>query len=49
MLLYFAAKPFTLFEQGDPKFDADKTRTHGKIFVLDSEGVNQDGIINIEQ
>ena len=38
----------TLFEQHDPKFDADKTLTHGKIFILDSEDVNSDGIINIE-
>jgi hypothetical protein len=38
----------TLFEQTDPKFDADKTRTHGKIFVLDSEDTNHDGVINIE-
>ncbi|MDR1927790.1 MAG: adenine-specific methyltransferase EcoRI family protein [Oscillospiraceae bacterium] len=38
----------TLFEQNDPKFDADKTRTHGKIFILDSEDMNRDGVINIE-
>jgi hypothetical protein len=38
----------TLFEQSDPKFDMDKTRTHGKIFVLNSSDINQDGAINIE-
>jgi hypothetical protein len=38
----------TLFEQSDPKFDADKTRTHGKIFMLESEDINRDGVINIE-
>ncbi|MDR1933244.1 MAG: adenine-specific methyltransferase EcoRI family protein, partial [Spirochaetales bacterium] len=38
----------TLFEQNDPKFDADKTRTHGKIFVLESGDINRDGTINIE-
>ncbi|MDL2235628.1 adenine-specific methyltransferase EcoRI family protein [Christensenellaceae bacterium OttesenSCG-928-L17] len=38
----------TLFEQDDPKFDADKTRSHGKIFILDSEDKNHDGIINID-
>ncbi|MDR3298629.1 MAG: adenine-specific methyltransferase EcoRI family protein [Candidatus Accumulibacter sp.] len=38
----------TLFEQNDPKFDMDKTRTHGKIYVLDSADINRDGVINIE-
>ena len=38
----------TLFETENPKFDKDKTLTHGKIFVLDSVDVNRDGIINIE-
>ncbi|MDR3271428.1 MAG: adenine-specific methyltransferase EcoRI family protein [Peptococcaceae bacterium] len=38
----------SLFEQNDPKFDLDKTRTRGKIFVLDGDDVNRDGIINIE-
>lgn len=38
----------TLFEQNDPKFDKNKTLTHGKIFVLDSEDINRDGKINIE-
>lgn len=38
----------TLFEQDDPKFNPSKTRSHGKIFILDSEDKNHDGIINIE-
>ena len=38
----------TLFEQNDPKFDKDKTLTHGKIFVLDNQDINRDGKINIE-
>ncbi|MDR1439455.1 MAG: adenine-specific methyltransferase EcoRI family protein [Clostridiales bacterium] len=38
----------TLFEQGDHKFDAGKTRTHGKIFVLERDDINRDGVINIE-
>lgn len=38
----------TLFEQDNPKFDPDKTHSHGKIFVLDSEDKNHDGIINID-
>lgn len=38
----------TLFEQDDPKFDADKTRTHGKIFILDSGDKNHDGVVNID-
>ena len=38
----------TLFEMNDPKFDADKTKTSGKIFILDSEDINDDGRINID-
>ena len=37
----------TLFETGQPYFDADKSKTHGKIFVL-TEDVSGDGRINIE-
>jgi len=36
----------TLFETESPYYDADKSRTHGKIFVLD-EDVNGDGRFNI--
>lgn len=38
----------SLFEEEDPKFDPKKTKTHGKIFILDREDTNQDGVINIE-
>ncbi len=37
----------TLFETENPQFDADKTRTHGKIFVL-AHDTNQNGVIDIE-
>ena len=36
----------TLFETESPYYDADKSRTHGKIFVLD-EDINGDGRFNI--
>ena len=36
----------TLFETESPYYDADKSRTHGKIFVLD-EDINNDGKFNI--
>lgn len=38
----------SLFEQTAPQFDADKTRTHGKIFILENSDINSDGIINID-
>ena len=38
----------SLFEMNDPKYDERKTRTNGKIFVLDSKDMNKDGIINID-
>lgn len=37
----------TLFETKSPLFDADKSKTHGRIFILD-EDVNGDGRFNIE-
>ena len=37
----------SLFEQNDPKFNPDKTRTHGKIFVLDRDN-SGDGRINYD-
>lgn len=37
----------TLFESESPKFDESKTKTHGKIFVLDKDN-NNSGRINIE-
>ena len=36
----------TLFEKESPYYDADKSRTNGKIFVLD-EDINNDGRFNI--
>lgn len=36
----------TLFETESPYYDADKSRTHGKIFVLD-EDINGDGRFNM--
>ena len=36
----------TLFETDSPYYDADKSRTNGKIFVLD-EDINNDGHFNI--
>ena len=36
----------TLFETLDPKFDEDKTKTHGKIFVLDRDRTG-DGRIDV--
>jgi hypothetical protein len=38
----------TLFETGDPKYDPTKTRSHGKIFVLERKDLSGDGAINIE-
>ena len=37
----------TLFETENPRFNADKSKTHGKIFVLDRD-VDGDGRINID-
>lgn len=38
---------FSAFEQEFPQFDADKSKTHGKIFVLEKD-VTGDGKINID-
>lgn len=38
---------FTQLEQSSPKFDAEKSKTHGKIFVLERD-VTGDGKINID-
>jgi hypothetical protein len=38
----------TLFEKNNPKFDKKKTRTNGKIFILDSKVINKKNKINIE-
>lgn len=37
----------SLFEMGDSKFDTAKTRVNGKKFVLESNDVNGDGVIDI--
>ena len=37
----------SLFETESPKFDKDKTKTHGKIFVL-NEDTTGDGVINLD-
>ncbi len=37
----------TLFETENPNFDADKSRTNGKIFVLDRD-TNANGVIDID-
>ncbi len=37
----------SLFETESPHFDADKSKTHGKIFILDHD-VTGDGRINVE-
>lgn len=43
---YKGGLQLSLFETQSPKFDKDKTKTHGKIFVL-TEDTTGDGIINL--
>ena len=38
----------TLFETEDPKFDKKKTKTKGKIFIIEKSDINKDGRINID-
>jgi hypothetical protein len=38
----------TLFETGAAQFDETRTRANGKVFVLEREDINGDGVINIE-
>ena len=38
----------TLFEAESPAYDASKDRVHGKMFVLEREDVNGDGLVNID-
>lgn len=38
---------FSEYEQSSPQFDADKSKTHGKIFILDRD-ITGDGLINID-
>lgn len=38
---------FSEYEQSSPQFDADKSKTHGKIYILDND-LKGDGHINID-
>jgi Adenine-specific methyltransferase EcoRI len=38
----------TIFETEAPQFDKQKTRSRGKLFVLERKDINGDGVINIE-
>src|SRR4051812_20569539 len=38
----------TLFETEAPQFDATKTRSNGKLFVLERKDINGDGVVNID-
>lgn len=44
---YIDGTQLSLFETQSPKFDKDKTRTHGKIFVL-TEDTTGDGVIDLD-
>lgn len=44
---YIEGTQLSLFETQSPKFDKDKTRTHGKIFVL-TEDTTGDGVIDLD-
>lgn len=44
---YKGGIPLTLFETESPKFDADKSKTHGKIFVLEKDTTG-DGKIDLD-
>lgn len=44
---YKCGYQLSLFETESPKFDKDKTKTHGKIFVL-TEDTTGDGVINLD-
>lgn len=44
---YKGGIPLTLFETDSPKFDADKSKTHGKIFVLEKDTTG-DGKIDLD-
>lgn len=37
----------TLFEMGDPKYDATRTHSNGKKFVLEAKDLNGDGVVEI--
>ena len=44
---YKSGFQLSLFEKNSPKFDKDKTKTHGKIFIL-TEDTTGDGVINLD-
>ena len=44
---YKCGYQLSLFETESPKFDKDKTKTHGKIYVL-TEDTTGDGVINLD-
>ena len=43
----FLGGVFSKYEQSSPQFNADKSKTNGKIFILDSD-ITGDGHINID-
>ena len=44
---YKCGYQLSLFETESPKFDKEKTKTHGKIFIL-TEDTTGDGVINLD-
>jgi hypothetical protein len=38
----------SIFETDDPKFDETRTHANGKVFTLEAEDINDDGVINID-
>src|SRR4051812_30082898 len=38
----------TLFETAAPQYDETKTRSNGKLFVLEPNDINGDGVVNID-
>lgn len=38
----------TLFESESPSFDERKTHTNGKMFTLEPQDINEDGVVNID-
>ena len=38
----------TLFETEAPQFDETRTRSNGKLFVLERKDINGDGVVNID-
>lgn len=38
----------TLFETENPAYDEDKSKTHGRVFILDQNDSSGDGVVNID-